>query len=77
MKKLEYDILKVFYNNIMPANAAAWYMAKVKQIILFFTELQHWVCVCVIWCKFYFVLQITNVLVAFYYRFSSANWRYV
>ena len=29
MKNLEWDILKVFTNNIMPANAAAWYMAKV------------------------------------------------
>lgn len=28
MKKLEFEILKVFHNNIMPANAAAWYMAK-------------------------------------------------
>jgi hypothetical protein len=29
MKDLEWDILKVFSNNVMPANAAAWYMAKV------------------------------------------------
>ncbi len=28
MKELEWDILKVFTNNVMPANAAAWYMAK-------------------------------------------------
>ncbi len=28
IKQLEWDILKVFPNNIMPANAAAWYMAK-------------------------------------------------
>ena len=33
MKKLEFEILKVFYNNIMPANAAAWYMAKVNFIL--------------------------------------------
>ena len=27
---LEFEILKVFANNVMPANAAAWYMAKRK-----------------------------------------------
>jgi len=30
MKTLEWDLLKVFPNNIMPANAAAWFMAKRK-----------------------------------------------
>lgn len=28
IRALEWDLLKVFTNNIMPANAAAWYMAK-------------------------------------------------
>jgi len=28
MKSLEWDLLEVFANNVMPANAAAWYMAK-------------------------------------------------
>ncbi|CAB4062573.1 unnamed protein product [Lepeophtheirus salmonis] len=28
MRQLEWDILKVFTNNVMPANSAAWYMAK-------------------------------------------------
>jgi len=30
MRTLEWDLLKVFPNNIMPANAAAWFMAKRK-----------------------------------------------
>jgi len=30
IRQLEWDILKVFNYNIMPANAAAWYMAKRK-----------------------------------------------
>lgn len=38
MKKLEWEILKVFHNNIMPANAAAWYMAKVILILLIISE---------------------------------------
>ena len=28
IKSLEWDMLKVFTNNVMPANAGAWYMAK-------------------------------------------------
>ena len=28
MKNLEDDLFRVFRNNVMPANAAAWYMAK-------------------------------------------------
>jgi hypothetical protein len=36
MKNLEWDILKVFTNNIMPANAAAWYMAKVLNFLNLF-----------------------------------------
>jgi hypothetical protein len=44
MKNLEWDILKVFTNNIMPANAAAWYMAKVfKPFLSFFFSLCFWV----------------------------------
>jgi len=30
LRSLEWDLLKVFVNNVMPANAAAWYMAKRK-----------------------------------------------
>jgi len=30
LRTLEWDLLKVFPNNIMPANAAAWFMAKRK-----------------------------------------------
>jgi len=30
LRSLEWDLLKVFPNNVMPANAAAWYMAKRK-----------------------------------------------
>jgi len=30
LRSLEWDLLKVFPHNIMPANAAAWYMAKRK-----------------------------------------------
>jgi len=30
LRQLEWDLLKVFVNNVMPANAAAWYMAKRK-----------------------------------------------
>ena len=30
LRSLESDLLKVFANNVMPANAAAWYMAKRK-----------------------------------------------
>jgi len=30
LRNLEWDLLKVFVNNVMPANAAAWYMAKRK-----------------------------------------------
>ena len=34
LRSLESDLLKVFANNVMPANAAAWYMAKRKFYIL-------------------------------------------
>ena len=30
LRSLEWDLLKVFPCNVMPANAAAWYMAKRK-----------------------------------------------
>ena len=30
LRTLEWDLLKVFPSNVMPANAAAWYMAKRK-----------------------------------------------
>ena len=30
LRSLEWELLKVFPSNIMPANAAAWYMAKRK-----------------------------------------------
>ena len=30
LKNLEDDLFRVFRNNVMPANAAAWYMAKRK-----------------------------------------------